>query len=216
MDKLRIVIAGVGRVGMQAIEILDQHGHDVIAIDKSKERCEEISDAYLSMIIHGDATQPDILEQADLERCDVIAALTHNTELNLGIVLLARQRCDTLRTLIRIANPAGTRYQELVDAVIYPEGLGSVGVANAILGGDVQALQEVVGSLRILQMRVAEGAPLAGKRLEQVSMPKGSLIVSDADGSQVAGAETTLEAGRTYIVAAEPDVTEEVTQLFRG
>jgi trk system potassium uptake protein TrkA len=41
-------------------------------------------------------------------------------------------------------------------------------------------------------------------------------VVSDADGQSIAGADTVLEAGRTFVVAAQPGVIDEVMNLFRG
>jgi trk system potassium uptake protein TrkA len=49
-----------------------------------------------------------------------------------------------------------------------------------------------------------------------VALPRGSLVVSNDDGNRIAGSETVLEAGRSYVVAVEPDVADEVMNLMRG
>jgi len=40
--------------------------------------------------------------------------------------------------------------------------------------------------------------------------------VSDANGEQIARADTTLTPGSSYVVAVEPDVVDEVMNLMRG
>jgi trk system potassium uptake protein TrkA len=67
-----------------------------------------------------------------------------------------------------------------------------------------------------MDIRVREGAPAAGKKLQSVRFPRGTLVISDDDGERVAGPETTLTPGRRYVIAVEPDVVDEVMNLLRG
>jgi len=41
-------------------------------------------------------------------------------------------------------------------------------------------------------------------------------VISDADGTEVARPETTLERSRRYLVAAEPSVVDDVQKLLIG
>jgi len=100
--------------------------------------------------------------------------------------------------------------------VVFPERAGSRVAANEILGSDVQTLADVTGSLDIMLIRVADGAPAAGKALSKVRFPEGTLVVSDANGERIARADTTLTPGSSYVVAVEPDVVDEVMNLMRG
>lgn len=49
-----------------------------------------------------------------------------------------------------------------------------------------------------------------------MSLPRGSLVVSDRAGSRVATRETVLSPGDRYIVAVEPEVHAEVLNLLRA
>lgn len=77
-------------------------------------------------------------------------------------------------------------------------------------------VEDVSGELDLFEVRVAEDALAAGKSLDRVSLPRGSLVVSAADGKGVAGSDTRLERGRIYLVAAESTVADEITRLFGG
>lgn len=213
---LDVIIAGGGRVGFQTAELLVDRGHDVTIIERDEQLISDIADQWMATVITGDATNPAIIEQAGIERADAIAALTGETGLNLAVCLAAQELSPNIRTVARIERATGEEYLRFVDAVVFPEHAGARVAANEIVGADVQTLADVTGTLDIMLVRVAEGAPAAKKRLSEVRFPTGTLIVSDADGNRIAGSETTLDPGKSYVVAVEPEVAEEVMQLMRG
>jgi trk system potassium uptake protein TrkA len=216
MADIRAIVVGGGRVGKQAARSLHEQGHSVVVVEEDPDRCADIAEDYVATVIEGDATNPDILRQADVAAADVVAGLTGKRGINLGVCLLA-QRLTDVRTVVRVDSAeAAEGYEGLVDDVVFPERLGALSAVNAITGVEVYALQDVMGELDIYEITVSEEAPVAGKRLVDVGLPKGSLVVSDADGDDVAGSETVLDAGRTFLVAVEPAVADEVMQLFRG
>jgi trk system potassium uptake protein TrkA len=214
---LRVVVIGAGRVGYHAAKALDDHGHSVVVVERDADRCARIAESHFATIIEGDGADPDTLAQADLDRTDVVAALTPDSGTNLGACMLAERRTDDLRTVIRVSEAAReAAYRDLVDDVVFPERAGARAAVNAVLGADLQALDSLPGELTVATMRVAEGAPVAGRTLAQVTFPHGTLVVSDADANTVPRAETVLKAGEKYLVAVEPDVADEVRQLFQG
>jgi len=215
MTALRVVIAGGGRVGERTARLLDNRGHDIVVIETDPDVAAALSDEYIATVIEGDATQPSILSQADLDRTDVVAALTGSTEANLAICLTIGRLAPNLETVMRTEREIGTEYDDFADDVIFTEAAGARAAANAI-ERNIRTLEDVTGSLDIVELAVASGAPVDGKPLANISLPRGSLVVSDADGDRIAGSETLLEAGRTYIVAVEPEVSDEVLNLFRG
>ncbi|ESP88216.1 potassium channel family protein [Candidatus Halobonum tyrrellensis] len=215
-NNLDIVIAGGGRVGFQTAETLADFGHDVTIIEQDERVVSEIADKWMATIIRGDATNPDIIEQAGIEQADAIAALTGNSGMNLAVCLAAKEFSPGIRTVARIESAVGESYARFVDAVLFPERAGARIAVNEILGSDVQTLADVTGNLDIVLVRVAEGAPAAGKQLADVRFPAGTLVVSDDDGNRVARADTTLTPGSRYVVALEPDIADEVMNLMRG
>jgi trk system potassium uptake protein TrkA len=215
-SNLDIVVAGGGRVGFQTAELLADRGHDVTIIERDEQLVSEIADEWIATVIQGDATNPDIIEQAGIERADAVAALTGETGLNLAVCLAARELTSDIRTVARIDRAAGEAYTRFVDAILFPERAGARVAANEIVGSDVQTLADVTGDVDVMVVRVAEGAPAAGKQLSDVRFPAGTLVVSDDDGHRVARSDTTLSPGSRYIVAVEPDVADEVMNLLRG
>ena len=214
--KLDIIIIGGGRVGIQTAGILDDQGHDIRIVERDEDRCAALADEYVATIIEGDGANPEILEQASIERADVVAALTGETGVNLASCLATRELSPGTRTVCRIDRAASEAYTRFVDAVLFPERAGARVAANEILGSDVQTLADVTGALDIMEIRVQEGAPAAGKSLKEIRFPSGTLVISDDDGDRVARPDTTLTPGKRYIVAVESDVADEVMNLLRG
>ncbi len=175
-----------------------------------------MADEYVVTIIHGDASDPDILRQADVEGSDVVAGLTGLPGLNLAICMEAEEMNPAVRTVARIAARDQERYERFVDEAVFPEGASARVAANEIEGSDVRTLADVTGTLDIMEVRVEEEASAAGKALRSVRFPAGTLVISDDDGERIARPETTLTPGKRYVVAIEPDVADEVTNLLRG
>ena len=212
----RFIIAGGGRVGLQAAENLTEQGHEVLLIEVDADRVEELSDAYLGPVIHGDATEQSILRQANLENADAIAALTDETGTNTEICLTAHHLAPTIRTLARSEDRTGGDYGEVVDATLLPQSLGGDHAADMLTGEEMRTLVFPTADLDIIEVTVAESAPVAGRRLDEIALPAGSLLISTADRESLAGPDTLLESSEQYILAVESDVVDEVVKLFRG
>jgi trk system potassium uptake protein TrkA len=211
-----IIIAGGGRVGFQTAELLAARDENVTIVEQDEERVEEIADAWIATVIRGDASDPDILEQAGVRDADTVAALTELTGLNLAVCLLANRLTDDIRTVARVDRETDETYDRFVDAVVYPESAGARVAANKTAEEEVQSLPSVTGDVEILEISVAEGAPAAGRTLAEVAFPAGTLVITGEDGNRISKPDTTLTPGRRYVVAVEPSVVDEVLQLMRG
>lgn len=212
---LRIVIAGGGTVGLRTARLLDDRGHNVVLIELEAERAEHLSGEYVATVIEGNAARPSILQQARLERADVVAALTEDEEANFAICMAA-QRMAEVRTVMRIRREPDDLYGQFVDGIVFPEHYGARAAVNEIVMEGVRTVEEVFGDVEILEVEIAEDAPVAGKPLDEVRLPRGSLIIVDAAGEHIGGPGTVLEPGKRYVVAVEADVSDEVMNLLRG
>ncbi|MDB9278778.1 TrkA family potassium uptake protein [Halorubrum ezzemoulense] len=212
----RFVIAGGGRVGLQTAENLTEQGHEVLLIEVDADRVEKLSDAYLGPVIHGDATEQSILRQADLRNADAIAALTDETETNTDICMTAHHLAPAIRTLARSESRTEQEHGEVVDATLLPQSLGGDHAADMLTGEEIRTLVFPTADLDIIEVTVSESAPVAGRRLDEIALPAGSLLISTSDRESLTGPDTLLEPSQQYILAVESDVVDEVVKLFRG
>lgn len=213
---LRVVLVGSGRVGLQTTRLLDARGHDVVVIERDPQRCEQIAQEYVATVIEGDAARPSVLRQADLPRRDLVVAVTNTPSTNLAVCMAAKRIAPEIRTVMRtIYEDSEAEYEDFVDDVVLPEAAGARAVMSVVEGG-VRSIEQVSGDLEIVEVEIAPDAPAAGKALEAIRFPRGSLIIADAEGGRIGGPETVLEAGERYLVAVEADVADEVMNLLRG
>jgi trk system potassium uptake protein TrkA len=217
---LRIVIVGGGRVGYHTAQRLNNRGHDLVIIEKDDDRVQFLSDQYIASVIHGDGGRPSVLREAQLERSDVIAGLTsYGAMTNVGICMTAQRIAPEIKTVARIDHGDHEEFEEIVDAVVYPEELAAHAAANDIIdvsGGGVRTIEEITDRLELIEIEVAQGAPAAGKSLDAVSFPRGAVVVAEQHTGKFPGPDMVLEPGVQYILAVQTDVTDEVVRLLRG
>lgn len=213
--RLTIIIAGGGQIGLLTTQRLNNQGHEVVIIEEDPERCRMLTNEYIATVIEGDATQPQVLEQAEPHMCDVVAALTGNVRTNLTVCTLAKELAN-IRTVLRSgAEDTTPDAFEGVDAVVHPESFGAAAALNTILSDEVRAVTDTTGEVSLYEVRVTDRAAIAGKQLRNVALPYGSRIVADVTDGTVINTDTPIEAGKIYLIAAEPDQAEEVLHFLR-
>lgn len=217
---LRVVIVGGHHVGYHAARHLSERGHDVVIVEKDSDRVAFLSDQYDATIIHGDGGRRSVLRQADLDRSDVIAALTgYGAMTNIGICTMAMSLTPDIGTVARIDHGDRDEYATLVDEVVFPEELAAHAATNEIIhvaGGGVQTAQQITDDLTLIELTVAGAAPVANRELREVAFPQGAVVVAGRDSNQLPGPEMVLEPGFRYLVAVRTNVSDEVVRLFRG
>ncbi|MCD6438198.1 MAG: Trk system potassium transporter TrkA, partial [Halomonas sp.] len=82
-DFRRVVIAGGGNIGERLAEHLE-HSHQVKIIEHSLERCTALSERLdRTVVLHGSATSKRLLEEENIEDCDIFCPLTNDDEVNI-------------------------------------------------------------------------------------------------------------------------------------
>lgn len=112
-ERVRIIIAGAGRGGLNLAVYLQKQGHSVIVLEKDALVAQQASEAYGIVTLNGDATDARVLRQADPARADAILAMLHRDADNLGVGLLARS-LGVKRVIVRMRDPS---YRSVYEAV---------------------------------------------------------------------------------------------------
>jgi trk system potassium uptake protein TrkA len=70
--------------------------------------------------------------------------------------------------------------------------------------------------LEIIEVEVGEGSPAAGRRVQDVSLPDGSLVISVLRGGAgfVPKADSVIEAGDQVLLILDPGLESEITPQF--
>ena len=100
-----IVVVGGGKVGYYLAKQLLQDGHEVLVIEKDPAKSERITVEMGEITLRGDGTETFVMEEAGLQRANLVVAVTGDDEDNLMICQMAKKRFGVKGTLARINNP---------------------------------------------------------------------------------------------------------------
>lgn len=87
---MRIAIIGATAVAVMTARYLIDRGHDVILIERDRERIDELSEQLDCGFIHGDGSRPDILREVGPERTDHLICLSNSDQDNIIASLVGR------------------------------------------------------------------------------------------------------------------------------
>lgn len=172
---MNVVISGAGAVGMYLAKMLVENDHNVTLLDKDEERL-RIASSHLDILTYcGSSSLISILETANVPHCDLLIAVTSDQDVNFLTCILGK-KLGAKTTIARINNPVYLEESEMkvyqsfgVDTMIFPELIAANEITDLIRQS---AATEIVTfcneKLILLQLKIGEGAEVAGKTLREV------------------------------------------------
>jgi trk system potassium uptake protein TrkA len=86
-----VLIVNEQPLGRRLAAALDSHGHEVAYVDKESEYCNMVTSEVGCLVIQGDDTSLRILQEAGIERADVVVSLLDEDIKNIMVGLFAKQ-----------------------------------------------------------------------------------------------------------------------------
>ena len=214
-----VIIAGAGKVGWNLARELISRDQEVTLIESDHRRYRIVEEELEHVVQYGDATELWVLERAGIQRADLVIAVTGDDEDNILICQVAKEKYGCERIVARVNNPRNLDHFKLLG--IQP----AVSATDLILRliehevpeyGLVQLLALEEEHLEIIELEVGKGSPVAGRRVQDVLLPDGSLIISVLrDGSGfVPKADSVIQAGDQVMLILDPGLESEVTPRF--
>lgn len=84
-----VIIAGCSRFGASLAKLLSENGQNVIIIDLDEDAFRKLQSNFGGFQIVGNATDPDILEEAGILDASIVVAATDNDNVNCLIAQIA-------------------------------------------------------------------------------------------------------------------------------
>ena len=216
---LYVIICGAGKVGWNLARELIARDHEVTVIDADRRRYLTVEQELEHAVQYGDATELWVLERAGIQRADLVVAVTGDDEDNLLICQVAKEKylCD--RIIARVNNPRNLETFKLLG--IQP----AVSATDLILRliehevpryGLVHLLDLPEERLEIIELVVSDHAPAAGRQVQEVPLPEGSLVISVLrdGGGFVPKPDTVIRAGDEVLVVLDPGLEDDITEQF--
>ncbi|MEV5572740.1 TrkA family potassium uptake protein [Spirillospora sp. NPDC052269] len=216
---MRVAIAGAGAVGRSIAAELLENGHEVLLIDKNP-RAIKVEMVPRAEWLLADACEIAALDDAALERCQVVVASSGDDKVNLVVSLLAKTEYGVPRVVARINHPKNEwLFNESwgVDVAVSTPRLLSALVEEAVSVGDLVRLMTFrQGEANLVELTLPEDAPLGGERVGSVTWPRDTALVAILREGRVLvpTPDDTLEPGDELMFVASQDVEDELAELL--
>ena len=185
----RIMIAG-GGIGKRLAKSLEQH-YQVKLIEHNASRAQRISEELnKTIVLQGDATDEELLEQEGIENIDVFCALTNDDEDNILSAMLAkRMGARKVMSLINRTAYVDLVQSGMVDIAISPQQAmigsllahvrrGDVAVVHSLRRGAAEAIEAVAHGDK-------KSSRVVGRAIEDIKLPQGTTIGAIVRGEEV-------------------------------
>jgi len=216
---MRITIAGAGSVGRSIAAELLESGHEVLLVDKDP-RAIKVESVPRAEWLLADACELSALDDAGLERCNVVIAASGDDKVNLVVSLLAKTEYGVPRVVARINHPKNEwLFNDSwgVDVSVSTPRLLSALVEEAVSVGDLVRLMTFQQSeSNLVELTLPADAGLVGRRLGEITWPSDTALVAILREGRVLvpTPDDPLEAGDELLFVANEHAEDQLSDLL--
>ncbi len=162
---MRVAIAGAGAVGRSIAAELVGNGHEVLLVDRDPRAIKPESVPGADWLL-ADACEMSSLQEAELDRCQVMVAASGDDKVNLVVSLLSKTEFGVPRVVARVNHPNNEPlFTEAwgVDVAVSTPRLLSALVEEAVTVGDlVRLFSFKQGEANLVEVTLPTGSPRWG------------------------------------------------------
>jgi trk system potassium uptake protein TrkA len=188
-------------------------------IEISKERAEIVAQSLnRTVVIHGDALDAEILEEAGAATAETVVAISNDDEVNILASLLAkRYGCQRAVTLIN--NPTyGTLTGNLgIDTVVSPRAITVSTILQHVRRGRIRSVHSISeGFGEVIEAEALETSSLVGVPLREADLPDGVLVGAVVRDGEVIipRGDTVVRANDLVIIFAATAAVKQIEKIF--
>jgi len=215
----KVIIYKASRTGMQLAEKLENSPIAVTIIEPEKDKAEMAAASLRNaVVLHGDATEIDVLKDAAVEITDIFIALSENEQTNLLTSLLAKKN-GAKKTIVLTNEPELVHIinQVDVDVVVNPRLVTAGAILQHVRRGQILSIAKLGDSeVEAIEIIAESSSEIVKKPLSKIKFPKKSIlgaIVRDGTMHLPKGIDD-IHPGESVVVFALPDAIERVQALF--
>lgn len=186
----RIVIVGAGNVGLGVARALETRADRIRAklIEKNRGRAERAADTLeRTIVLNGDGMDIEMLEEAGIDKADVMLAVTDDDKTNLLVAVRAKQAgCRMSIALVNDPTLVPLMGALDIDAYINPRATTVSSILRHIRHGRVRAIYSIGDAeAEVIEAQVLSTSPLAGRLVREIEFPEGVLVGALMKGDRV-------------------------------
>jgi len=178
-----VIVVGGGKTGSQLAAQLLAAGHEVKVVEGRPTVVERLkAELPAGTVALGDGSSPAVLEEAQVERAAVLAAVTGEDDTNLVVAAISRFEYDVPRIIARINNRknAWLFTPEMGnDVTLNQTDLMAKLIAEEMSLGDMMTLLKLRrGEYSLVEEKVDPAALVVGKAVRELRLPEACTLVA--------------------------------------
>ena len=214
---MHIIIVGSGRVGVNIATFLISDGHDVVLIETNTNVCNIAATELDALVLCGNCTDPQLLEEACIEEADVFVSVTGNDDTNLLAAMLAKEY-KVPKIIARVTDP---RHEQVfkkigVDLIINPERVFASYLEKLIIRPEITDLVILgKGDAELIDLTV-ESKKSIGKKVGDLSPTDDFLIVAIYENGNILipKPEMVLKEGMKVSILVKTEYAPKILEIF--
>ncbi len=220
------MIIGGGETTYYLAKQLLPMGIRIKIIEQSKERCNELSELLpQAMIIHGDGTERNLLQEEGLPKIHSFVSWTSMDEENIMLSLYAKS-ISGAKTITKVHR---LDYDKIIDSldlgsVLYPKNITAEYILQYVramqnsIGSNVETLYRLIeGKVEALEFRVNEESRLVGVPLKELQLKENLLIACiNRKGIVITpGGQDSIQLGDIVVVVTTNQGFNDLKDILR-
>ena len=173
---MNIIIAGDGEVGLHLAQELANENHNITIIDQHEEMLKMVESHTDLMTIMGSPTSISVLQNANVQKADLLISVVHNENINLVTAMLGKQ-LGAKRTIARVNSLENINKKSIklfknlgINSLVCPEDIASQEIIALLKQTAATEIFDFSkGKLSSFLIKIDENAPIVNKTLNQIA-----------------------------------------------
>lgn len=214
-----IMVLGGSRIGKLFAEFAQSH-YKMKLIDKDKSRCVDLADELVdTMVIHGDGSDVELLEEEGIEDMDAFVAVTGDSETNIISCLVAKNH-GVRRTIALVENIDYISLSQNIgiDTLINKKMIAINNIFRYVRAGNVEALTSLHGvESEVLEFSVHANCKITRQPIRKLNFPRNAVIAGIIRGedSFTASGDVHIREDDRVVVFTMPSAVRQVEKFFQ-
>jgi len=207
---MHVIIVGCGRVGSHLASTLSGEKHEVVVIDKSPTSFSRLPREFTGRMLTGIGFDREILQKADIESADALAATTDSDNVNIVVAVTAKEMFEVPHVVARIYNPQAAEIYRREGIPTVTPTLWAANTMKTMIANPTLKAVAALGSGEVESVIIEVSKALAGRTVKDFTLPGGLAVGALIRRGQamIPSIETRLELGDelhiTALVSALP------------
>jgi trk system potassium uptake protein TrkA len=213
---MKVIIIGLGKMGIGLSQNLLKKGHQVTVIDTDPEAFDRLGNNFTGTKILGFGFDRDILTSARIDKVDAVVACTESDEINAVIARVAKNIYRVPRVIARLYDSRKAEiYHRLGIQTISTISWGIERATEILTYNQLDSVYEM-GNGKVILVRIEVPALLVGHMVQEISVVGEITVVtiSRLNKTFIPTLGTILDAEDILYLAVNDTATDKLKKMF--